>query len=55
MRRRLLALVLSLAALTALAPVAGAEQVVEHDTDYVCVRSRMLLGDPVCIKWNPGS
>jgi hypothetical protein len=51
-RRRMLAIALALMAITTLAPSAGAESDVD---DYICVRSRLLLGDPVCIKWYPGA
>lgn len=53
MRRKLLATSLALMALTALAPAAGADALVEEDGPYVCVRSALLLGDPICIKYYP--
>jgi hypothetical protein len=53
MRRKLLATSLALVALTAFAPTAGAEEAVEvEDRDYICIRSRPLLGDrSICIKF----
>jgi hypothetical protein len=57
LRRRLLASALALAAALVIAPAAGAEQPVSVDgagTDpHVCVRSRLLLDDPICVFWDP--
>ncbi len=61
MRRKLMAATVALVALTAFAPGAGAEGIgtddagVEERADYICIRSRLILGDPVCIKYYPGS
>lgn len=57
MRRRLLALALSLMALTVLAPSAGADALVdaEEEGPYVCVRSKLILGDPICVELFPHS
>ncbi len=50
MRRKFLAIVLTALALTSLGSAAGAA---EEQRDYVCIRSRLLLGDPVCIHYSP--
>ncbi len=53
MRRKSLAILFTALALTSLGTAAGASQT-EAEMDYVCIRSRLLLGDPVCIHYTPG-